>query len=212
MANQFADEELQLKTLGPLKSVSERSDFLRRILATKYLLSGSARAEVAGRSQWQSLSTPSTPLSTMSEDVTPSNGSTPIVVEHLVRDHTSLSYLTSVSYSCYLQDILYPISIEMQLEPLVRSHRLFGFRSHELNVQRLSCVIHLLSTALGDDEEEFKQQRVINSNIIRSTCDTFLIRNVSMCFLYSIRFLSKISYDLYNICPKKLVTCRYSGE
>ncbi|KAJ2955234.1 hypothetical protein NQZ79_g8738 [Umbelopsis isabellina] len=148
MANQFSEEELQLKSLEPLKSVSERSGFLRRILATKYLLSGSAQAEVAGRSQWQNLSTPSTPQSTMSEDVTPSNGSTPIVMESL--------------------DIVYPMSIETQLEPLVRSQKLFGIRSQELNVQKLSCVIHLLSTALGDDEEEFKQKRASVENIIRS--------------------------------------------
>ncbi|KAM3586322.1 hypothetical protein VKS41_002845 [Umbelopsis sp. WA50703] len=148
MANQFIEEELQLKTLGPLKSVSERSDFFRRILATTYLLNGSARAETLSRSKLQSPATPNSPQSTISEDITSSNGSTPIVVES--------------------SDALYPISIEAQLEPLVRTHKMIGFRSRQLNVHKLSCVIHLLSTALGDDEEEFKQQRASVESIIRS--------------------------------------------
>jgi hypothetical protein len=181
MANQFIEEELQLKTLGPLKSVSERSDFFRRILATTYLLNGSARAETLSRSKLQSPATPNSPQSTISEDITSSNGSTPIVVESSVKEQIHFRLPNpSASYSFHPQDALYPISIEAQLEPLVRTHKMIGFRSRQLNVHKLSCVIHLLSTALGDDEEEFKQQRVIYLHKF-STYSMYLFRNILIC-------------------------------
>jgi len=148
MADRLLDEGIQVKSLQPLKSVSERSNYFRRTLALAYLLAGAARAENTTVNQLQGSSTPCTPQSNYSEDIQSSNGSTPA--------------MQNISFGQF------PLSIESQIEPLIRSRKLAGLNSHGLDAHRLACTINLISISLGDNEDELKQQRASVEKIIRS--------------------------------------------
>ncbi|GAB5591474.1 rab32 [Umbelopsis nana] len=146
MVSRFLDEDIQVKSLQPLKSVSERSNYFRRTLALAYLLAGATRAENTSVNLVQSSSTPNTPQSTFSEDVESSNCSTPAVQDIISVDQ-------------------YPVSIELQIEPLIRSRKLAGLYSHQLDAHKLSRTVNLLSISLGDNEDELKQQRHLSKKI-----------------------------------------------
>ncbi|KAI9286911.1 hypothetical protein BC943DRAFT_217199 [Umbelopsis sp. AD052] len=135
--------DIQLKSLNTLKSVSERINHFRRTLALSYLLSGAPTGDHANLNPAYGSSTPCTPQSNYSEDMQSSNGSTPALSE--------------------VQNGLYPISIDYQIEPLIRSRQLLGLSSDQLDAHKLTCTINLLSVCIGDDEREIKSQRVKHS-------------------------------------------------
>ncbi|KAI8576554.1 hypothetical protein K450DRAFT_256172 [Umbelopsis ramanniana AG] len=140
--------DIQVKSLNTLKSVSERSDYFRRTLALSYVLSGAPTGDQANLNQAYGSSAPCTPQSNYSEDMQSSNGSTPALSE--------------------VQNGLYPISIDYQIEPLIRSRQLLGLSSDQLDAHKLTCTINLLSVCIGDDEGEIKSQRSSVEKIIRS--------------------------------------------
>ncbi|CAO3677837.1 unnamed protein product [Umbelopsis ramanniana] len=148
LSSRILNGDIQLKSLNALKSVSERSNHFRRTLALSYLLSGAPAGDYANLNQAYGSSAPCTPQSNYSEDMQSSNSSTPALSE--------------------VQNGLYPISIEYQIEPLIRSRQLLGLSSNQLDAHKLTCTINIISVCIGDDEGEIKSQRSSVEKIIRS--------------------------------------------